>query len=289
MDRTLGLHKVALDTEIEGVLPGAHDDMDIDSWVAFIQATLRRLVEVTVPTTLILKLIWSFVPHHILPTRANAMHFLRSSNVAKLVGPALATQVSRLVLAQISEVPVTLMSDKDLHAAIKQDLMNSLAAQHCPPEEEDLNASPSKRRRMNNKQTQGWKENMAAKTDQVLWMVRNRVATTRVAQTITEGSSMVSKILKRSGSHDEVVLEDLLHGKESLRRHLTLLDGALDRCTSDHIFVARENNTFAGAALATDESPPSQPDSEACASRSLLCTGASFTVSQSGREQKSLQ
>ena len=111
-------------------------------------------------------------------------------------GLALATQVSRLVLAEISEVPVTLMSDRDLHAAIKQDLVNSLAAKHCPPEELDLNASPSKRRRMNDKQTQGWKESIAAKTDHVFWMVRNRVATKRVAQTITEGSSVVSKLLK---------------------------------------------------------------------------------------------
>ena len=84
---TLDLHKAALDTEIEGVLAGAHDDMDIDSWVAFIQATLRRLVEVTVPTTLILKLIWILVPHHVHPTRASVMHCLRSSSVAKLVGP----------------------------------------------------------------------------------------------------------------------------------------------------------------------------------------------------------
>ena len=51
---TLDLHKAAVDTEIEGVLAAPHEDMDIDSWVAFIQATLRMLVEVTVPTTLIL-------------------------------------------------------------------------------------------------------------------------------------------------------------------------------------------------------------------------------------------
>ena len=53
MDATLDLHKAALDTEIEGVLAGAHDDMDIDSWVAFIQATLRKLVELIVPMILI--------------------------------------------------------------------------------------------------------------------------------------------------------------------------------------------------------------------------------------------
>ena len=91
----------------------------------------------------------------------------------------------------------------------------------------------------------GWKENLAANTDQVLWMVRNRVATTRVAQTITECSSVVAKLLKISESLDAVGVAQLLHGKESLRRHLTLLDGALDRCASDHSFAARENNTFA--------------------------------------------
>ena len=38
-----------------------------------------------------------------------------------------------------------------------------------------------------------------------------------------------------------------------------MLDGALDRCTSEQIFEHREHERLAGCALVTDESPPSQP------------------------------
>ncbi len=40
---------------------------------------------------------------------------------------------------------------------------------------------------------------------------------------------------------------------------MLLLDGAVDRCASDQLFASRERGTFAGVALATDESPPGQP------------------------------
>ena len=42
-------------------------------------------------------------------------------------------------------------------------------------------------------------------------------------------------------------------------RHLLLLDGAVDRCLSDRWLTLRELGKLAGVALATDESPPSQP------------------------------
>ena len=45
----------------------------------------------------------------------------------------------------------------------------------------------------------------------------------------------------------------------SLNKHLLLLDGAIDRCTLDLLFAHREQGSLAGVALATDESPPSQP------------------------------
>ena len=40
---------------------------------------------------------------------------------------------------------------------------------------------------------------------------------------------------------------------------MLFLDGAVDRATSEHLMNARDAGTLAGVALATDESPPSQP------------------------------
>ena len=53
-------------------------------------------------------------------------------------------------------------------------------------------------------------------------------------------------------------LEELLE-REATRLHLLLLDGALDRWAAEDLFKAREAGSFAGVALATGESPPSQP------------------------------
>ena len=45
----------------------------------------------------------------------------------------------------------------------------------------------------------------------------------------------------------------------NLSRHLLLLDGAVDRHVSDVLFRHREDGSWAGVAVATDESPPKQP------------------------------
>ena len=41
--------------------------------------------------------------------------------------------------------------------------------------------------------------------------------------------------------------------------HLLILDGALDRMVAADIASRRDAGVFAGAVIATDESPPSQP------------------------------
>ena len=51
----------------------------------------------------------------------------------------------------------------------------------------------------------------------------------------------------------------VLVSKQRVTDHILMLDGALDRWTSDWIFQAREKGTFAGFGFATDESPPNAP------------------------------
>ena len=50
-----------------------------------------------------------------------------------------------------------------------------------------------------------------------------------------------------------------LFKQEALRQHLLLLDGAVDRFLDDRFMSLRDAQKLAGVALATDESPPSQP------------------------------
>ena len=58
-----------------------------------------------------MKVVSSVVPWRLDPTPANAMHLLRFSLCCRLVGPAMAAQANRLILAEISDVPVHLFSE----------------------------------------------------------------------------------------------------------------------------------------------------------------------------------
>ena len=61
-------------------------------------------------------------------TPSNALHLLRSAVAAKLVGPSMAVQLSRKILADVSEVPVTFIPEATLNLQIKQDLVCALGA-----------------------------------------------------------------------------------------------------------------------------------------------------------------
>ena len=61
-----------------------------------------------------------------------------------------------------------------------------------------------------------------------------------------------------SSSNASGLLDEMRH-RTTLTKHLLLLDGAIDRCTSERLLSLREEGRFAGVALVSDESPPSQP------------------------------
>ena len=54
---SLGLHDKALLSEMQGVLASADKALDMDAWVAFIQKTLLRLLQIQVPTRLIMQVV----------------------------------------------------------------------------------------------------------------------------------------------------------------------------------------------------------------------------------------
>ena len=108
-------------------------------------------------------------------------------------------------------------------------------------------------------------DNLARKTQEVLWSLAHKVPTSRVAATAASGASLVVKLSSKSRSFDvepgaeaSLALQEL-HKKDSLSRHLLLLDAAMDRHLPEQVFDLRETGRFAGVALASDESPPHQP------------------------------
>ena len=252
----LGLHHSALVAEMEGYAPGGVDTpMGLDEWVGYMKATLLRLLEVDVSEACIRSVVLSVVPFHASPTPANALHILRSGLCRKLVGPALATQASRLILQEVAEVPVALLSPDDLAIGVRQDLVDSLHRQQCEPSEAvGPDEKPAKRSRT----TEAIERTIATKTEQVLFMVKNRVASTRLRSTVEGACDLIGKVSHEHRTSFEQALGELL-GDEAIRRHLLILDGAVDRLAAENLFKAREAGSFAGVAVATDESPPSQP------------------------------
>ena len=97
--------------------------MDMNAWVEYIQHTLLRILEVHVPSRLILQVVAPIVPLSLQPTAASALHLLRSSLCSKLVGPAMAAQANRKILAEISEVPVKMCAEQDMNQNIRRDLI----------------------------------------------------------------------------------------------------------------------------------------------------------------------
>ena len=257
--KSLGLNQAAILSEMHGLVSSADEVLDMDQWVEFIQKTLLRLLKVHVPTRLINQVVLPIVPLSMQSTPANALHLLRSALCVKLVGPALAAQANRMILAEISEVPVKLIPEQEINLEIRKDLVASLEKQHCGPEVDDdtTDSRPLKKFR---KDTLTISENMSTKTKQVLWMLEHRVASTRVCDTISDAAALLSSLPSSSSSSSSSPnIYDELFSKTSVNRHLLFLDGAMDRCASDMLFEHREHGRFAGVALATDESPPSQP------------------------------
>ena len=134
--KSLGLKHAAILYEMIGTVGSPGDTLEMEMFIYSSRKTLYRFLEVHGPTKLV-KTVVGVLVHLKLETRSsNALHLLRSSLCANLVGPPLATQVDRRILAEISELPVALIRGKALHHNVCKDLIASLEQQFCDPEYE---------------------------------------------------------------------------------------------------------------------------------------------------------
>ena len=257
----LAKHAGVLVLEMRGLVPEPDTSLIMDDWLLYVQGTIKRLVDVTVPQDVLLNVLGAIVPCTLAPTRANGLSCLRAPSVAsKLVGSTLATQVSRRILSEVSELPVDLLTEHQVLAGVKEDIVGQLALVHRPrpaaPEPQDLETPQKKARRSK----VCLREMLEAKTRQCRWILENRLACRRAGATLLSASDLIQRLV---GTAEPLVvqadLQAVLVSRQALAQHFLLLDGALDRRTSDLIFKSREDGTFAGVAFATDESPPKQP------------------------------
>ena len=259
--KSLGVNHEALSLEMDGVVTGCQRVMHMDEWFDFVKKKVYDLAGVEISIKSIKNVVSLIVPLHLEPTRANALHILRSSLCDRLVGPSLRTQINRQILAEVSELPVPLMSDQELRLQIKKDLVETLEKLHCQrDDDEDLGGErPTKKMK---RDPQSIKDLMVAKTEQVLFALENRTPLNRTTSTLVDAISLKQNLTGASSSSQDPLgpaLDELLVSRHTLTRHMLLLDGALDRISSEIIYNHREMGNFAGVALASDESPPNQP------------------------------
>ena len=127
-----------------------------------------------------------------------------------------------------------------MNLGVRRDLVASLEKHHCS-DDQDLKDSESPCKKLK-RDPESRKTNLDNLTEQTLFMLRNRLASSRVSETLHEASEVLKKLQRSSSSSSSLDkgLEETVH-RTTLTRHTLILDGAVDRCTSDEIFMHRDD------------------------------------------------
>ena len=127
-----------LHLEMAEVLPDPQAHLVMDEWIGFVQDSIHRLVDVTVPLEVLSRVLSPIVPLTLAPTRANAMSILRSPSwSSKLVGRTLGLQLSRGIMSDIGEVPVPMPGQDAVLQGLKSEVLSHLWQEHGPRDDDD--------------------------------------------------------------------------------------------------------------------------------------------------------
>ena len=152
-----------------------------------------------------------------------------------------------------------LLPEPEFNLLVQRDLISSLEQQQCGHDcDQEITTSPLKKQRRN---AESVVQTLKDTVNQITWLIQNHVAVGRAQETFTSAASLVAS-LSGSSSSQESLLDPNVVSRSTLKRGLLLLDGGVDRCLSDSLWILREQGRFAGVAMATDESPPSSQDFE---------------------------
>ncbi len=103
-------------------------------------------------------------------------------------------------------------------------------------------------------------ESLSVKTHMVRMLLLDHIVLECVVRTVVDAQALAQKLmLHEPDLAESQEIQEQLFGKDSIRRHMLLLDSSLDTWTSD--MVMRERGAAPeewAAGLATDESPPNQ-------------------------------
>ena len=111
-----------------------------------------------------------------------------------------------------------------------------------------------------------------AKTKQVLWALENRMRVSRGNGALLSGVHLMRDMGIQYTSDAADQLEGVLVCKQKQMDHMLMLDGALDRWTSDRISKQENKALLQALGLPPMKAPQRRLGPGGCASRSPSCT-----------------
>ena len=249
----------ALELELDGLVSKCFECLTMDEWLQALQQHIANFVSCQVSIEHLQKAIGCLVPFRLPPSGASAFLVLRASLIQDLVGCAMASRVAACALAQISGLqspPVP----PDFDLQVRTDLVQLLQRRSLGSEDhskllDDIEADPPSLKK--SRTSKHLVEMRAYKTEQVKYLLKNHIKAWKATGAIHDATQLASSIC--NVPIDLQTLDGALVNGTNLGRHLLILDGALDRMIAADIATRRDAGVFAGAVIATDESPPSQP------------------------------
>jgi len=239
----------------------ASEVMPVADWVIEFQCLLKAFTGMEPDQDVIESLVERIVPTSMPPTRGVMHLLLRTSVTERICGRTLAAEAGRRAMEEISELLLPGPSSEDLGRGVRQDLaqaLGQLARAAKTPRDGDTSdvGPPCKRSRTASARLRL----LATKTAEVRFTLANRLAYSRVPQTLEDAEKIIAEL--RTGvrpERDDDEQENFGLSRHSLVRHTWILDMAIDSYIKEDIYHRRLSGNFLGVSIATDESPPGCP------------------------------
>ena len=231
--------------------------INTDEWVARVQQDIKHFGGCNVSAKHIKAITSAIVPFKMDSSVLTAFIMLRTDAIKRLVGNTLGNMISECALDEASGLQQP-QAPADLNQSVRQDLVELLERQALGAEEtEGLDEADSAPPAKKSRTSESMQMTRQHKTEQLQFLLTNKVGVRRASATVKGAVELASSLCE--WDLDLQALENALASRFSLTKHMLLLDGALDRLAAEDIASRREAGMFAGAVIATDESPPSQP------------------------------
>ena len=121
---TLSKHAEVLILEMQGLVSEPDTTLIMDDWLVYVQDTIKRLVDVTVPQDVLFNALGPIVPLTLAPTRANALSMLRTHACASKVVGHISLATEGFEVPRRSELKETL--EHGLEPLVLQDASTSI-------------------------------------------------------------------------------------------------------------------------------------------------------------------